>query len=307
MYQEVIVFLLACVVLIKSSAYVVKAVAHLARALNATEFVTSFILIAFVSTLPEAFISILSAFEGDPSIGIGTLLGSNIADLTLILGIVGLAGKSIKIESSVIRKDFFFVGLTVLPILLGLNGTLSRIDGIILVLAGIIFAIVLIKEKIYFHYQHKEKNQILKNLIILAISMALMLLSAQGIVWSAHSFAIGLGVSSLIIGLVFTALGTTVPELTFSLQSINKKHTSLALGDILGVVVVDATIMVGLTALIMPITLNLFIFGIVGVFTAFAAVFAMLFMRSGKVLTQEESMALIFFYVVFVATQFLLK
>ncbi len=307
MYQEVIVFLIACAILIKSSSYVVKAVTHLARALNATEFVTSFILIAFVSSLPEAFISIVSAFEGDPSIGIGTLLGSNIADLTLILGIVGLAGRKLKIHSNIVQKDLFFIGLVTLPIILGLNGTLSRIDGAILVLAGIVFAIILIKEKMYFHERKKEYDQTLKTILILTASLAFMLLAAHAIVWSAHSLAIGLGVSSIIIGLVFTALGTTVPELTFSLQSIKKNHTSLALGDLLGVVVIDATIMVGLTALIAPIKLNLLIFGVIGVFTAFAAIFAMLFMKSGKLLSQEESLTLIFFYIAFVVAQFLIS
>ena len=70
---------------------------------------------------------------------------------------------------------------------------------------------------------------------------------------------------------------------------------------------VDATIMIGITALIAPITLNLFLFGIVGVFTLFAAIFAMLFMRSEKTLSQEESLALIFFYVAFVVAQVLLR
>ena len=307
MYQEVIVFLVACVVLYKSGAYAVKAVAHLARVMHATEFVTSFILIAFVSSLPEAFISIVSAIKGDPSLGIGTLLGSNIADLTLILGIVGLAGKRLPIHSSIIRRDIFFVALTILPVLLGLDGTLSRIDAVALITAGIAFVYVLMKERPYFHEEHHEYNHLAKSITVLIVSLTLLLLSANAIVWSTHSLAIGLGVSSILIGLVFTALGTTLPELTFSLQSIKKKHASLALGDILGVVVVDATIMVGITALIAPITLNLAIFGIIALFTVFAAVFAMLFMRSGEKLNQEESLALIFFYLAFVLVQFLMR
>jgi len=307
MYQEVIVFLIACVVLYKAGAYAVKAVTHLARMFHATEFVTSFILIAFISSLPEAFISIISAIKGDPSLGIGTLLGSNIADLTLILGIIGLVGRGLPIHSSIIRKDFYFVGLTILPVLLGIDGVLSRIDAVVLILAGLIFVYVLMKERPYFHQEHHEHDHLVKSSITLVLSLSALLLAAHAIVWSTHSLAIGLGVSSILIGLVFTALGTTLPELTFSLQSIKKKHASLALGDILGVVVVDATIMIGITALIAPITLNLFLFGIVGVFTLFAAIFAMLFMRSEKTLSQEESLALIFFYVAFVVAQVLLR
>src|SRR3989344_2641716 len=189
MYQEVIVFLVACFVLYKAGFYAVKSVTHLARALRVTEFVTSFILIAFISSLPEAFISIVAAFEGDPSLGIGTLLGSNIADLTLILGIVGLAGRGLRIHSSIIRKDIYFVALTILPVLLGIDGTLSRIDAIVLLCAGIGFAYVLIKERAYFHEEHHEHDHLLKSVIVLLVSLAALLLSAHAIVWSTHSLA----------------------------------------------------------------------------------------------------------------------
>jgi cation:H+ antiporter len=307
MYKEVLIFIIACIALVKSAEYAVKSTAHIARFLRMTEFVTSFILVAFISSLPEGFISIISAIKGDPSIGMGTLLGGNIADLTLILGLVALAGHPIAIHSSIIKRDLYFAILMLLPILLGLNGILSRLDGIILLSTGIIFMLVLLKERAYFHKPYDGKDHWLKYAAILGASIAVMLLSAHFIVQSSHSLALGLGIPSLLIGLVLVALGTTLPEFTFSLQSIRKGHGDLAIGDLLGTVIVDACIIMGITAIITPIAVNVPILLVIGLFTLFAVVFSLLFMRTDGILTKNEAMTLIFFYLAFVVVQILLR
>lgn len=307
MYKEVIIFIVACIVLLKSAEYAVKSIEHIARFLKLTEFVTSFILVAIVSAMPEGLISIVSSLNGDPGIGVGTLLGGNIADLTLILGLVTLAGHPIKIHSSIIKKDLYFAILILLPIILGLNGVLSRLDGIILLAAGLGFIFVLLKERQYFHKPFQMKDHWLKHFVIFGISIAIMLLSAHFIVQSSHALSLEIGIPSLMIGLVLVALGTTLPEFIFSLQSVRKGHGDMAIGDLLGVVVVDACIMMGILALISPITLNIFVLSIIGVFTFLAVLFALLFMRSDGMLTKNEAMAMVFFYIAFVVVQFLLK
>jgi cation:H+ antiporter len=279
MIKEVAIFILGCFLLVKSAEYAVKSVAHLARYLRLTEFVTSFILVAFVSSLPEGFISIIAAFEGEPSIGVGTLLGGNIADLTLILGLVALAGHPVRIHSSIIKKDLYFAVLMLLPIL---------------------------REREYFHKPYEMKDHWIKHLGIFVVCIAVMLLSAHFIVGSTQLIAIGLGVPTLLIGLVVVALGTTLPEFTFSLQSVRSGHADLAIGDLLGTVVVDATIIMGITALIYPIAINVFILSIIGIFTLFAVVFSLLFMRTDGILSKNEAMALILFYVAFVVAQLFL-
>jgi len=307
MLKEVLIFIIGCIALVKSAEYAIKSVTHLARYLRLTEFVTSFILVAFVSSLPEGFISIIAALEGDPGIGVGTLLGGNIADLTLILGLVALAGHPVRIHSSIIKKDLYFAGLMLLPIILGLNGVISRIDGIILLSAGAIFMLVLLREREYFHKPFEMKDHWLKHLVIFAICIAVMLISANYIVGSTHSLAIGLGIPSLLIGLVIVALGTTLPEFTFSLQSVRNGHGDLAIGDLLGTVVVDATIIMGIIALISPIAVNVFVLSIIGIFTLFAVVFALLFMRTDNIISKNEALALVLFYIAFVVVQVLLR
>ncbi len=307
MLKEVLIFIVGCFLLVKSAEYAVKSVAHLARYLRLTEFVTSFILVAFVSSLPEGFISIIAALGGDPSIGVGTLLGGNIADLTLILGLVALAGHPVRIHSSIIKKDLYFAALMLLPIILGLNGVISRVDGIILISAGIIFMLVLLREREYFHKPYEIKDHWIKHLAVFAISLTVMLFAANYIVDSTHSLALGLGIPSLLIGLVLVALGTTLPEFTFALQSVRSGHADLAIGDLLGTVVVDATIIMGITAIISPIAINVMLLSIIGVFTLFAVAFSLLFMRTDGILSKNEAMALVLFYVAFVVVQILLR
>jgi cation:H+ antiporter len=307
MLKEVIIFIIGCIVLVKSAEYAVKATARLARFFRLTEFVTSFILVAFVSSLPEGFISVISAIKGDPSIGAGTLLGGNIADITLILGLVALAGNPIKIHSSIVKRDLYFVILMLLPIILGLNGIISRMDGIILLAAGSIFMLVLLKEREYFHKPYDGKDHWFKQIFIFLISIGFMLLSAHFIVQSTHTIALGLNIPSLLIGLVLVALGTTLPEFTFSLQSVRKGHGDLAIGDLLGAVVVDACIIMGITALITPIVVNVLILSIIGIFTLFAIVFALAFMRTDGILSKNEALTLVLFYIAFIVVQILLR
>lgn len=303
MLLYLLIFVLFCAILIKSSSYAVRSIAHLSRAMRLTEFVTSFIVVALVSALPETLISVLSAIDGAPAIGIGTLLGSNIADLTLILGLVALVGGQIRIHSSIVKKDLWFVILTMLPIFLALDGLLSRIDAAILLIAGITFIAVLLKERGYFHKPYQDGNHALKQLIIFILSIGAMLVSAHYIVYSAEQLALGIGVPPLIIGLVLIALGTTLPEFSFSLQSVRKGHSALAIGDLLGVVVVDATIIIGITAMITPVVLDHAFVILIGTFTAFAALAALIFMRTDATVTKNEGLALVLFYVAFVAVQ----
>ncbi|HLF54299.1 MAG TPA: hypothetical protein VI612_01095 [Candidatus Nanoarchaeia archaeon] len=307
MLKEVLIFLIACLVLVKSAEYAIKAVSRIAKYLRLTEFIASFILVAFVSSLPEIFISVLSAIDGNPSLGLGTLLGGNIADLTLILGLITLAGHPIRIHSTIIKKDLYLGALCLLPIILSLNGVISRIDGAILLAAGTIFLLILLKESAYFKKPFDGKDHVLKSFLLLVISIIFLLGSAHFIVKSSEALALGIGVPVIIIGLVLVALGTTLPEFIFSLQSIRKGHADMAIGDLWGAVIVDACIGVGLTALIVPISVNLFVMGIVGLFTAFAVFFSLAFMRSDGILTRNEALALVFFYVAFVVAQILLR
>lgn len=308
MLKEVVIFIICSFILIKAAQYAVRSVGKLSRAMHLTEFVTAFILVAVISALPETFIAVLAALEGAPTIGAGTLLGSNVADLTLILGLVGLAGHPIRVRSSLVKRDLWLAAIVLLPIMLALiGGQLSRIDGAILVASGIAYIIIMLKEQTHFHKPFKEKNHWVFQLGIFIASIGVMLIAAHFIVGSSVDIATELNVSKLVVGIVMVALGTTLPELTFSIRAVKEGHAEAGIGDLLGVVVVDATIVMGIVALVAPFTINVFLWSVLGIFTAMAVAFALLFLKTDSFLSKNESMALILFYVAFVITQFLLR
>lgn len=308
MLKEVAIFVICSFLLIKAAQYAVRSVGKLSRAMHLTEFVTAFLLVAVISALPETFIALLAAIDGVPTIGAGTLLGSNVADLTLILGLVGLAGHPVRVRSSMIKRDLWLAAIVLLPIILALiGGQLSRIDGAILVAAGVAFIILMLREQKYFHKPFREKNHWVFQLGIFIASLGLMLITAHFIVDSSVAIATQLEVPKLIVGVILVALGTTLPELTFSIRAVKAGHGEAGIGDLLGVVVVDATIVMGLVALVAPFTINVFLWSIIGVFTAIGVAFALLFMKTDSFLSKNESMTLILFYIAFVITQFLLR
>lgn len=308
MLKEVAIFVICSFLLIKAAQYAVRSVGKLSRAMHLTEFVTAFLLVAVISALPETFIAVLAAIEGSPTIGAGTLLGSNVADLTLVLGLVGLAGHPVRVRSSMIKRDLWLAAIVLLPIILALiGGKLSRIDGAILVTSGAAFIIWMLREQKYFHKPFREKNHWVFQLGIFLASLGLMLITAHFIVDSSVVIAAQLEVPKLIVGVILVALGTTLPELTFSIRAVKAGHAEAGVGDLLGVVVVDATIVMGIVALVAPFTINIFLWSVIGVFTAMGVAFALLFMKTDSFLSKNESMALILFYVAFVITQFLLR
>lgn len=300
----VLVFLF---ILIKCAGYAIKYSSHLAKALHFPEFIVSFFIVAFISVLPEATISIIAAFNGEPELGLGTLLGSNVADLTIVFGIVALfSSKGIKVKSKILSNNFYYLVLLLFPLILGFDGRLSRIDGAVLMLLGLVFYIKIYLDRHRFHkkFNHTVQEPILKNLFLLILSIGVILLCASLTVKYAVNFANDVKLPAVLIGLTIIALGTCLPELIFSIKAVRKNHDSLALGDILGTVITDATLILGLVALISPFSYNIYNIYVTGVAMFLAGVLVTTFMRSEKSINKKEGIWLIVAYLVFIFIEF---
>ncbi|MFH1503623.1 MAG: sodium:calcium antiporter [Candidatus Diapherotrites archaeon] len=309
MILNLVLFLLSLAILLKCANYAIKYSSRIARILSMPEFIISFFIVALISILPEATISIISAFNGEPELGLGTILGSNIADLTLVLGIITLfASKEIKVKSKILKNNFLYVILLFFPILLGFDGTFSRIDGLILILLGGVFFARIYTEntKSYSVYKkdNSEKESLLKILTFLILSLGILLASAFYTVKFAVNFAQDIKIPALLIGLTIIALGTCLPELAFAIKAVRKNHDDLALGDIIGTVIADATIILGLVAIISPFSYNPQNIYITGTAMFFFGVLVTVFMKTNKSLSKLEGLLLIFFYIIFILVEF---
>ena len=305
MINNLFIFAVALFLVIKGATLATKYAVSLAESYRLSKYTVGFIIIAIISILPETFISINAAIAGIPSFGLGVLFGSNIADLTLVFtGIILLTGRGLKVESKIIKNHAVFPLILLLPLILGLNGHFSRPEGITLIIVGGVFYYLALRDGIDSAIPVNKDRKRLHNSMGLLASMAIMLLGGHFTVTSATALAGYLGVSPILIGMFVVGLGATMPEFFFSLQSAKKRDDSLVVGDILGTVLADATIVVGILALVNPFSFPKKIIYITGLFMVGASFLLFRFMRSGRTLTKREAWMLFTFWLTFVLVEF---
>jgi cation:H+ antiporter len=267
--------------------------------------------VAVISIIPEISISINSAIAGVPALGLGTLFGGNIADMTLVFAIIIFSvNRGIKIDSKILKENIVYPFILIIPIVLGLDGYYSRWEGVVLVITGLIFY--------YLAFRRNTEEQIIpdpeikkysrgKDILFLLFSMAMLIFGSHFLVTSTISIANYIGISSAVIGMIVIGVGTTMPELFFCLSAVKKNHDSLAIGDLLGTVLADATVVIGLLALISPFYFPQKIIYSTGIFMVIASFLLFYFMGTGKFLSKKESYLLLAFWLLFVVVEVLLN
>lgn len=299
--ENLAVFLLGSLVLVKSGSYAVKSVSEIAKHFRFSEFFIAFVLAGFISILPELFIGVNSALIGEPAVGLGTIIGSNIADMTIVIGLIALVGKQINVDKTIRKNNIYFIAVTSLPVLLMLDGELSRDDGLILVLAFFFYMSRLFrKEKIFVKKKKDDYKVLTKDVFLFSLAMIALFISAHFIVEAAVQISLELLVPSIIIGLFLVSFGTTLPELTFSLRAVLARHKEIALGDVLGNVAIDSTFSIGVVALLGAVSTSFIVFATSMLFMVFSALLVITLLQNHKKITWEESFLLFFLYAMFV-------
>jgi cation:H+ antiporter len=304
------VFLLAAALylVIKGSTMATKHAGKLAESFGLSRYAVGFVIVAVVSILPETLIAVNSAIEGVPAFGFGMLLGSNVADLTLVFAIIILySRRSLKVESGILKDQAFFPFLLLLPLVLGLDGRFSRLDGMALMIAGAGFYYMALRKGFRGTVPGAQGLNRYAGIALLIASMAVLLVGAHFTVSSATAIAAWIGIDPILIGMLVVGLGTTMPELFFALKSVKKKDDSLAIGDLLGTVLADATVVVGILALINPFSFPPRIIFVTGGFMIAAGFLLFYFMRSGRKITRKEGYLLALFWIAFVVVEFAVR
>jgi cation:H+ antiporter len=256
-FNDAAVFLVSLLILIVTGAWVVKSLTKLSQALGLRYFVVGFILLAVATTLPELSVGISSALHHEPILSLGNILGSNIVNLSLIFGLIIILRQKLFPSKPIIRRDSFIaVGAGLLVLLLILDKNLSQVDGLLLLVGFIFYLRYLISQEIEF------PARITGSLLVgcagalyqFIISVVLLILSANSVVDSGIIIASNWGVPEFVIGALVLGFGTSLPELTFAIQSVRLQKEELTLGDLMGATVINSTLVLGLTAIINPIT-----------------------------------------------------
>lgn len=304
--------ILSCLVLVISGSFLVKSLSKIASYLKISEFVVGFIIMAFATSIPELFVGISSALAHNTALALGNVIGANILDLTIVIGIVILLGRGIKIKRKTTKKDALYMFfIATLPLaLMWIGHSISRIDGIILLGAFFFYAGKLFKEKKIFKKEaenHEKKWEPVLNTALFIFSLALLFLSSRFVVKYATLLSFDLLLPPILIGLFLVSIGTTLPELIFESRAVLMGHSEMALGDLIGSVIVNSTLVLGVTALIFPITADLLLFITSGIFMLIVAFLFATFVESGNKLYIKEGIALILLYIFFIIIEFYVK
>ena len=321
---NLILFIVACIVLSQSSTFVVKSLAKISYYLKLNEFTIGFILVAVATSIPETFIGIMSALDNIPILSVGNVLGSNIIDLTLITGIGALLARKISVESKIIRKDMIYMFLiAVLPAVLLMDHYiwhwfglfpnmvqgLSRIDGIILLSVFVFYIYKLVRQESRFSrtVEYTSRKEATKYALLFLVALVFLLGSSKYVIEYAKVLSEELNITPLLIGIFLISLGTTLPELTFTVKSVMSMHESMAIGDIIGSVIANSTLVLGVTAIITPITVNSLIFLTSTLFMIFSAFIFLTFAESESGISWREGISLIMLYFLFVIVETYIK
>lgn len=310
--ENIVYFLLSSLVLVISGIFLVRSLTKISRFLGISEFSAAFIIMAFATSIPELFIGISSALSGNPSLSLGNVIGANILDLTLITGIIVLFAKKIKFKREKIGEELniMLISIILLIFLFGIGKELSRIDGVILL--GVFFIHVY---RIFKKKKGQNKNKIKggekgsKSLWLAIFLMALvgLFISSSFVVSTASALALDFNFPSIVVGLFLLSFATTLPELVFGITASKLNHKSMAIGDQIGTVVANSTLILGVVAIIKPITAEFIPFIISGIFMFIAAFIFATFIKTGKKLESSEGISLILIYVLFIIIQLFIR
>jgi len=306
MLLNLTIFILACIVLAKSAQLIIKTLVKLEKIFHLSDFSIGFILMAVATTLPELLVGINAAIKNNTALSLGNVIGSNIVNLTLILGIVIILSKKISTKTDLIEKNTFYMFLiSLLPLLLMIDSTISRSEGLILILVFIFYIFKLTKHKLPKTNNHYKSTK--KSFSIFIMGVFLLITSSYIVVEYATKLAVELLLPPILIGLFLVAIGTSLPELAFGIKASLKKHPKLSLGNLTGSVIVNSTLVLGVTSIIRPITADFRLFLVASLFLILTTYLFFIFSKTDKKLTLKEGIVLILIYIAFLATEFILK
>ena len=248
---------LGFVMLIKGADWFVDGAAGVASKLGIPQLIIGLTIVAMGTSAPEAAVSISSAMKGSADITIGNVVGSNIMNVLVILGLTASI-VTIKVAKSTVRVEIpFMIGITVLLLVLGMTGNvITFAEGIVLWIAFIVYLAYLFvmakKNKETTEKQEKQKPLWLLAVLIV-VGAAMIVLGSDFAVDGASAIAGAFGLSERFIGLTIVALGTSLPELVTSVTAAKKGNADIAIGNIVGSNIFNILFVVGTTALITPV------------------------------------------------------
>ena len=269
MTPMVFLLIVGVIVLYFGADWLVRGAAALGRSLGLSSMVIGLTVVSLGTSAPELFVSVLATLQGNADIAVGNVLGSNLANIGLILGVTAVI-RPLFVAQRVVRREMpimILVTLLLGPLLL--DDQVSRFDGACLVLLLVAYLtyvfqrgkkipVALVSEypRIAKATMEPEDSRLWKNLGLLVAGTLGLILGGRAIVESAIFLSRSFGISEMTVGLTVVAVGTSLPELATSIMAAIRKETDIAVGNVIGSNIFNIAGVLGLTSVIKPIAVD---------------------------------------------------
>ena len=245
MLQQALMFVLGLVVLVIGADVMVRGASRLAVSFGVSPLVVGLTVVAFGTSAPEMAVSVGSALSGSPDLAIGNVVGSNIANILLILGISALITPLLVDEQIIRQKIPIMIGASALLVVMALDGNIGLVESIALFALVIIYTVFLVVQsrRASKAVQDEFETEIPTStwdrhwavqVALIAVGLVLLVVGAGWLVDAAVAFARAFGVSDLVIGLTVVAVGTSMPEIATSIVAAIRGQRDIAVGNVVG-------------------------------------------------------------------------
>ncbi|MGM0628832.1 MAG: sodium:calcium antiporter [Patescibacteria group bacterium] len=297
--------------------WVIYSLVVIARYFGFKEFVVAFFTVSIGAVIPEFFVGVTSALQGIPEVSLGTVVGENLFLITVTIALATFfSAQGLVVDSKTVRGGIVFtVFVAVLPLLLILNGELSRMDGFVLLMCFAFFIFWLFSKKERFIKIYEEDTPEIENLtkrsairamFIAVIGVLAVVISVDLLLKEILTLSSELGLPLAALGLFVIAIGTALPETYFAVDLARRGSSWMVLGGVMGGIAMASTLVLGTVALIEPITLTgLDISSLIlaRIFLTISSILLLVFVTTGHVITKFEGIALLAVYISFLLAE----
>lgn len=261
---SIVVIIVGLGLLVWGAERFVHGAAAIAKNFGVSPLIIGLTIVGIGTSAPEILISIIAAYQGNPALAVGNALGSNIANIALVLGITAIV-MPLAVKSETLRREYpIMFSVMLLALVLVVDYHLGHLDGLILISGLFVMLYWMIKQssKQKRDPMEQEFEQEIPNIsnksafLWFIIGLTLLIISSRGLVWGSVNIATAMGISDLIIGLTIVAIGTSLPELAASVMSALKKEHDIAVGNIIGSNMFNMLVVFGIPGLVAPHTLD---------------------------------------------------
>lgn len=283
MILELLLLIVGLALLVLGSDKFVDSGSRIAKKLGVSDFIIGLTLIAVGTSLPELASSVVAAFKGSSELIVGNLIGSNIANIGLVVGICALISVIRTHETMLKRDGYIMMFVSIIFVLLAMNGIVNYIEGLVLLMVYFMYILFLIESKDVinqkFHFKefimyfiklkfirtvlnfsrNKSKEErsnqkgLTKELIISVASLAAVIYGAKLLVDNSLYLSKAFGISETFVGLALIAIGTSLPELAVSISAVRKGFNEILIGNIIGSNIANITLVFGISSFITPV------------------------------------------------------